>query len=168
MVVRRANISDAPGIARIHVETWRAAYRGLMPDDVLKALSVERRAQFWREHLSQSPGTAFVAEAGGQVAGFCDLVPSRDEDAGPDAVAEIAAIYIDRQFWRQGAGRALCECALAEARRKGCTRVTLWVLAGNLPAKHFYAAMGFQPDGTSKMHQIGGAGLPHVRLSRPL
>ncbi len=47
MPVRIATSSDAPKIAHIHVETWRAAYRGQIPDAVLDGLDVERRTVFW-------------------------------------------------------------------------------------------------------------------------
>ncbi len=116
MKIRAANASDAPGIARIHVETWRTAYRGQIPDAVLDALDAERRAAFWRERLTQAEDSIFVAEDE-SVIGFCSLIPSRDKDADPTVVAEIAAIYVLSERWRQGAGRALCAGALAEARR---------------------------------------------------
>src|SRR5436309_2301776 len=113
MRIRTAQPADAPHIAQVHVETWRAAYRGQIPAAVLGALSVERRTAFWLEQLTQSRGPIFVAEDE-SVFGFCDLIPSRDPDADLKTVAEIAAIYVLPQHWRQGAGSALCERALAE------------------------------------------------------
>ena len=80
MLVRTANTADAQRIAEIHVETWRTAYRGQISDAVLDALCIERRAAFWHERLIQARGSVFVAENSG-VIGFCDLIPSRDEDA---------------------------------------------------------------------------------------
>jgi hypothetical protein len=75
MLVRTANTADAQRIAQIHVETWRTAYRGQISDAVLDALSIERRAAFWRERVTQAGSPVFVAENSG-VIGFCDLVPS--------------------------------------------------------------------------------------------
>src|SRR5262245_6582319 len=100
MVVRTATVSDAPRIAYIHVETWRTAYRGQIPDAVLDALDVEHRTAFWQERLIQAPGEVFVAEDGESIVGFCDLIQSRDEDADPRVVAEIAAIYVLQPHWR--------------------------------------------------------------------
>ena len=40
--VREATVADSAGIARVRIETWRAAYRGLVPQEVLDRLSVER------------------------------------------------------------------------------------------------------------------------------
>jgi ribosomal protein S18 acetylase RimI-like enzyme len=163
--VRIATASDAPRIAKIHVETWRAAYRGQIPDSILNALDVERRTVFWRERIAQERGSVLVAEEGGSVTGFCDLIPSRDKDADPGTVAEIAAIYILPQHWRKGAGRALCQSALAEARKRGCQAVTLWVLASNGAARRFYEAMDFSLDGATKTEwTTDGSELHEVRF----
>lgn len=164
MEIRTAKATDAPQIARIHVETWRTAYRGQIPDAVLAGLSVERRGLFWNKRLTEGRGSVFVAEDDGAVAGFCDLMPSRDKDADPKLVAEIVAIYIRPQQWRRGAGKELCYRALAEARQRGYAMVTLWVLASNVGARCFYEAMGFGFDGSTKMEKAtDGGDLREVR-----
>jgi len=165
MLVRNANPADVQRIAGIHVETWRAAYRGQISDAVLDALSIEHRATFWRERLVQARGSVFVAE-NADVIGFCDLFPSRDKDAG-QAVGEIVAIYVLSQHWRQGVGRALCDCAVAEARRRGYEVVTLWSLASNSSAKGFYEAMGFSLDGVTKTEKVSdGSEMHEVRFRK--
>jgi ribosomal protein S18 acetylase RimI-like enzyme len=165
MPVRTATVADAASIAKIHVEAWRVAYRGQIPDAVLNGLDVKRRAAFWQERLSQESGAVFVAEDGGRITGFCDLVPSRDKDADARTVAEIAAIYILPQHWRKGAGRALCDRALAAARRQDSKAVTLWVLASNDGARRFYETMGFSLDGAAKADRAAdGSELHEVRF----
>lgn len=165
MTVRTATTGDALQIAHVHVETWRAAYRGQIPGTVLDALDEKRRAAFWHQRLMEARGWVFVAEHDGVVVGFCDLVPSRDRDANPQAVAEIVAIYIVPRHWRQGAGRMLCQRALTEARRGGYETVTLWTLASNDGAKCLYQAMGFSPDGAVKTEKAAdGSDLREVRF----
>jgi GNAT superfamily N-acetyltransferase len=154
MMYRNAIPTDAAGIARVHVETWRVAYRGLMPEPVLAALSVARRAIFWERRLAQGAAGIFVAEAEGDIAGFCDVIPSRDQDARAGMVGEIGAFYILPVYWRRGAGRGLCRQAVDEARRLGYRYLTLWVLESNLPAQRFYAAMGFVADGANKTERL--------------
>lgn len=164
MNIRTATDSDAPDIARIHVETWRAAYRGQIPDSILDALDVERRTNFWRERLEQSKGVVFVAEKDGGIIGFCDLIPSRDKDADPETVAEIAAFYVSPDCWRMGTGSALCNWTITTARTNGYKSITLWVLASNAPARCFYERMGFCPDGMTKTETHSkGAELHEVR-----
>jgi hypothetical protein len=44
-IVRPAEMKDAEGIAYVHVTAWQRTYQSLMPDSILKNLSVERRAR---------------------------------------------------------------------------------------------------------------------------
>jgi ribosomal protein S18 acetylase RimI-like enzyme len=169
MLVRTATTADAAIIAQIHVETWRAAYRGQISDAVLNGLDVGRRTVLWQERLAQRRGAVFVAEDGDRITGFCDLVPSRDKDADARTVAEIVAIYILPKHWRKGIGRALCDGALAAARGQDYKAVTLWVLASNSDAKRFYEAMGFSLDGAAKADKAAdGSELHEVRFRRNL
>jgi ribosomal protein S18 acetylase RimI-like enzyme len=161
MVIRTAKIADASQIAQVHVETWCTAYRGLISDAVLEAHTLERRTLFWQRHLAEKQVTVFVAEDDGLVVGFCDLIPTRDKDADPRAVAEIVAIYVLPGYWRKGAGRALCDRALTEARRQGYTSITLWALASNSEARRFYEAMGFSLDGTVKTERASDGSILH-------
>jgi ribosomal protein S18 acetylase RimI-like enzyme len=141
------------------------AYRGQMPDAVLDALNEERRTVFWQERLTQERGRVFVAEDGGRIVGFCDFIPSRDKDADPQAVAEIAAIYVLPEHWRKGVGRTLCKSVLVEAGRRSYQAVTLWVLASNAAARHFYEALGFSLDGATKTEKAAdGSDLHEVRF----
>ena len=153
MQVRQATPADARRIAQIHVETWRAAYRGQMPDAVLDALDADKRAIFWNNHLATQPHGTLDVELEKAIIGFCDLVPSRDADSNPKEIGEIAAIYVQPDFWRKGAGGALCRFALRAARLQKYISVTLWVLASNVPAREFYEAMGFSLDGATKIDQ---------------
>jgi GNAT superfamily N-acetyltransferase len=159
VTVRRAVRSDARQIAEVHVRAWRAAYRGLLPDEVLDGLSVEDRERSWRELLSDPDGRSFtLVAAGGEpgVEGFCAVaVPSRDHDA--DALtAEVAATYVAPGRWRTGIGSALLRTALEELRSGGWREVTLWVFAENDRARSFYAKFGFEADGAERRHKWSG------------
>ena len=57
-MIRFANASDAPQIAKIHVESWKEAYRGLLPDAYLSSLSIPKRETAWHEILEK--GTTAV------------------------------------------------------------------------------------------------------------
>ena len=153
MQVRQATPADARRIAQIHVETWRAAYRGQMPDSVLDALDAEKRTIFWNNHLATQTHGTLVVELESAIIGFCDLVPSRDKDSNPDEVGEIAAIYVHPEFWRKGAGAALCRFSLLAARLLRYNSVTLWTLTSNVAARKFYETMGFSLDGGTKVDQ---------------
>jgi ribosomal protein S18 acetylase RimI-like enzyme len=120
-----------------------------MPDEILDKLDHSQRTCFWREVLS-SEHDVCVAVDDSTIVGFCSLIPSRDSDDDPAKVAEIAALYVRAQNWRRGIGGSLCSHALSIAARYRYAAVTLWVLATNKAAIHFYEAIGFAPDGATK------------------
>ena len=153
MRIRQAIIADAHRIAQIHVDGWRAAYRGRMPDEILDKLDVEKRAAFWGGRLADRECGVFVVELNERVVGFCDLIPTRDKDLDPKTTAEIVAIYVDPRHWRKGAGQALCRFALETAGRENYSAVTLWCLDSNVAARSFYEKVGFHLDGATKVDQ---------------
>jgi ribosomal protein S18 acetylase RimI-like enzyme len=158
---RRASPEDSRRIAEIQVEGWKAAYRGILPDDYLDAMAPERHQLFWDQQVRDGCGEMFVTEADSKVTGFCHLIPSRDADG--DGVAEIAAIYVDPAVWRHGSGRSLCDAALASAIQIKAPWVTLWVLVENALGRRFYEAMGFLADGAKKSEDCRGFTLEEVR-----
>lgn len=74
MTVREASLADVPMIARVHVDTWRTAYRGIIPENYLASLSYEKREIGWVQILSsaaQSSQFVYVAaDDSGQIVGF--------------------------------------------------------------------------------------------------
>jgi len=107
VTVRLAGAADADEIGRIQVETWRAAYTGLMPDEAVARFDVAARQQLWREGLARTPrpGSAtFVVEDAGELVGFASVGAARDGEAEKEA--ELYAIYLHRSRWDRGIGRA--------------------------------------------------------------
>jgi GNAT superfamily N-acetyltransferase len=163
--VRRACVGDARAIAEVAVRGWQAAYRGTLPDDFLDGLSVVARETGWRELLErdttgQTP--AWLAEREARVLGFVSSGPPRDEDV-PLPAAEVYAIYVLPEAWRSGLGRGLLETATQHWREQGAVALVLWVLEANEPARAFYAAQGWQPDGSRRQFELAGLSAPEVR-----
>lgn len=165
--VRRAAESDVEAIARIHVEAWRSAYRGLLPDAVIEFRSVEDRKQRWRQLISQPAHDLLVAVRGETLLGFFSLIPSRDVGATQET-GEIAALYVAPEHWRSGAGRQLMFAGRIVARQRGYRELTLWVLSSNARARAFYEKMDLVADGAEKVERHNGHPLHELRYRRPL
>jgi ribosomal protein S18 acetylase RimI-like enzyme len=165
--VRPAAPRDAKAIADIHVATWQAAYQGLMPDDVLKAMTVEKRMAYWKEAIEYSDPQILVATENDKVIGFVAFDRSRDPGT-KSSVGEIWALYVAPAHWRKGAGLALWDGARDGLREEGCTQVTLWVLLANERALEFYEhAAGFKRDMPSlRTTAFGTVRLEEIRLKR--
>ncbi len=166
MRVRSADSGDAPRIAEIHVRSWQAAYRGILPDSLLDGLSAPEREQGWNALLSDGGDLwlTLVAEgSGGALVGFCSVAtPSRDEGAG-EATAEIGALYVDPDRWQEGAGEAMLSAALGQLGEQGWRDVILWVLPENRAALAFYDRFGFVvEEGIEKREERSGR--PVIKL----
>jgi len=165
VLVREAVVGDAESIAEISVAGWRAAYRGILADDFLAGLAVQPRAVAWAAMLESDMGRAspaWVAVRDGCVIGYASTGPPRDRDVSLPA-AEVYAIYLLPEAWRTGCGRALLTAALAEWRARGIDTLVLWVLEDNAPARHFYEAMGWAPDGSRQQIDFGGIAATELR-----
>jgi GNAT superfamily N-acetyltransferase len=162
-LVRPVAAADVDAVARLHVAVWQAAYRGLLPDVFLDAISVERRAAMWRQLVERQASPALVAEQDGRIVGFVLGGRSRDDDAQVGVTAEIMAIYVTPERWGAGAGAQLMQAALAVLRNQGFHEVTLWVLRGNTRARRFYELAGFKPDGGEKVDVQGDVPFDEVR-----
>lgn len=155
MRIREARVEDVAELAGVHVASWRAAYRDLLPKELLANLSVGRRAEWWLEVISKSRDKrVVVAEEGGRVLGFSSFGTSRDEDM-QGYTAEIYAIYLLEEAWGRGFGKALLDESLAQLQARGYEDVTLWVLHDNAQAIRFYERQGFGVEDAIKLEDRG-------------
>ena len=169
MVTRSAQPEDALAIATVHVEAWKAAYRGIVPDIFLDSLSLEQRSAAWRRILSEvPPEDVLVAQVADNIVGWISAAASRDPDAGP-STGEIWALYVAPAHWRTGIGRSLCEEAERRLAEQGSNEVTLWVLKDNSSAQRFYRAAGFVADPhCEKTIAWAGTELQEIRMRKRL
>jgi len=142
--LRTARQDDAPGIARVHVESWRSTYAGMLPEDYLLGLSVDQRAAFWKRLLTPHGDHAVVATAEDDaVIGFGSCGPARadEQPSGGGWSGEIYTLYLLSDWHGQGIGRRLFTCLMERLAARGLDRVLLWVVEAN-PTRFFYEAMG--------------------------
>ncbi|MFF3638812.1 GNAT family N-acetyltransferase [Streptomyces sp. NPDC002250] len=165
--IRPMVLGDCDRVSEIRIRGWRHAYRGLMPQPYLDALSVARDAERRRTWFEQGNGAVvnLVAERGGEVVGWAASGPYRDGEVRTGD-AELYAVYLDPDHLGTGVGRAL----LAESveRCAGHPRMLLWVLKENTRARRFYERAGFRWDGAEEPFEAGGELVPEVRYARAL
>jgi ribosomal protein S18 acetylase RimI-like enzyme len=154
-------------MARVHIDSWRAAYRGLVPESFLESLDYARRAEGFRGFLVEHSGDTYAVAQAGKTIGFLTIGACRDADVDQEVAGEIWGIYLAPGYWRRGIGRQLCRRAEELLRAQGYVQATLWVFEGNEAARRFYEAMGFVPDGADKMLELG-APLRAVRYHKKL
>lgn len=161
--VRRAVPADAPRIARIHRDSWRTAYAGILRQAELERLTLRRLTARWRSNLR---GVA-VAELDGVVEGFALIGPSRDPDVAGFA-GEVYMLYVHPKVWGRGIGRALLRAAISALEHRGHRWLVLWVLAENTAAQAFYVRMGLQRDGRSQLDRRSMGSPRILRFATPI
>ena len=176
--VRWARIEDAAGVAIVHVEAWRAAYTGLIDQEILDGLSVDGRAASWAAWITNSLARRptdgdnsthrlLVAIHGTRVVGWAGFGAGRDEGDGKRG--ELAGLYVHPEYWGHGVGHSLMTRVEQELRAAGWVEAYLWVLHGNERAIRFYEQHGWAAHGGEKTGSAGNAqGLHELRHVRGL
>ena len=157
--LRRATPEDAAALAAVEVRSWRAAFRGLMPDAFLDELSEVEKTTSWRQNLLKhglfGRKRVCVALSDAGISGFVRVGPLTDEGE----VGLIYLLYVLPEQWGRGVGTALIQAGMQELRDLGMREAMLWVLRDNLRARRFYEHLGWTPDGRTVSEDHGGCRL---------
>lgn len=140
--LRIATLEDAEAIARIHVDTWRSTYAGMLANDLLVGMSLEKQTRMWQRML-RGGETVFVAEDPRHgIIGFGSYGPSRSKRG--EFTGEVFTLYLLPDFQGLGIGQGLLREMFGALAREGHETALIWVLAVN-PTRFFYEAMGGKP-----------------------
>ncbi|WOD19172.1 GNAT family N-acetyltransferase [Paraburkholderia kirstenboschensis] len=159
--LRPATVADAALIASIHSTSWRAAYRGLLPDAFLDGEVTQERAAYWEARMSAPGGErrmVAIAELGGEPIGFVCVERQPDSAWG----VLLDNLHALPEYQGIGVGKLLMRAAEDWARAQGETQLYLYALEGNLPAIGFYERQGWQYVGAEPDH-MGGVDITALR-----
>ena len=154
MIVRRARLRDASGIAAVHVAAWQDAYAGILPAEYLSGLSPTRIAQFYGRTIASGGGVYVAADS--EVRGFATAGRARSRFAD----GEVETLYVLDDWREQGLGRRLLTAAGSWLHARGCASAFLWVLRDN-PNRWFYERLGGRPAATAHV-AVAGQQVPQV------
>lgn len=149
--IRTATDADAPALGFLHYTCWCETYTGQIDSDYLAKGSAEKSAALF---LRNGCRDMLLAEEDGSPVGFCGYSMCRDDAAMPSC-GEIDGLYLLQRCQGCGLGTRLMMEAFHTLRARGCTEVTLWVLATNAKAIGFYERHGFQADGGEQVVRYG-------------
>jgi len=150
--IREGTADDAMAVGRVLVESWRATYRGLVPDLHLDGLNNEQQAERWRKFLSTRI-RMFVAEEAGEVVGFAGGGKIRRRCDDYDA--ELYALYLLPDAQRKGTGSALLKALARRLVEEGFRSLMVWVVESN-SAVRFYEKSGAVRFAAEEMEIEGG------------
>ena len=150
---------DRLEVSRIYEESWKFAYRGIIPQAYLDTIPIGRWA------ANRDLEGSLVLEEGGQLIGTARTGPSRWPKY-PDS-GEIVSLYLLPEFTGRGYGRPLLAAAVGTLADQGYRDVLLWTLEENRRARRFYEKAGFVSTGDFMDNIIGGRPLREVLYRRP-
>ncbi|WP_075217312.1 GNAT family N-acetyltransferase [Mongoliimonas terrestris] len=137
--IRRARLEDAAGIAAVHDQAWRNAYRGILPGLDLERM-VERRGPAWWSKALRRQVVVLVLEVDGQVVGYATVGPSRMRTL--PYKGEIYEIYLLPQYQGVGLGRRLFQAARRTLSELKFAGLAVRALRANAGAVNFYRRLG--------------------------
>ena len=133
---------DAEAIGTLHAESWRASYRGIMPDTFLDTDALEDRRSAWRERLAVETDRRWLLKAhdqDGDLVGFACV----ELDAEPEWGALLDNLHVRPDRKGQGIGRRLFDAAREWSfEQLGHQGIHLWVLEANAEGQQFYNRIG--------------------------
>ena len=171
--VRAARASDASGLARVQVASWRAAFAGLVPDAVIAELtsdeSVGQFTERWRDAISAPPTSkhrvhvAVEKPGDPEILGFAAAGPATDEDLWPGTDGELYELHVVPAAVADGHDQRLLHAVADTFAEDGFSTCYTWALTGDGARIGFLEAAGWAPDG-SRSNLDMGVKVPVVRL----
>lgn len=153
--IRFVNTEDIDTLASVHSQSLQAAYKDIVPDDILdNSFSFERRRAGFSHELHEQRPFNVIAYDGSNPVGLLSFGDSRHIDVDEDTI-ELWRIYLLPQYWGSGFGEELFRWGINEIKVRGFKKVILWVLEENPRARRFYEKNGFSFTGQKKEEEIG-------------
>ncbi|HEY1868865.1 MAG TPA: GNAT family N-acetyltransferase [Candidatus Cybelea sp.] len=134
----------------MQVEAWDAAYRGLIPDEVIDARTVERRTSQWSSAIVDPRSVTFVAcDSEGNVQGFASAQVLDELESGFQSY--LQTLYVRPQFWRKGIGHQLLRAVCSHLSALGVRNLVLRTMRLG-DARKFYDRLGARlvPEGIAR------------------
>jgi len=142
MNIRKATARDIRSVAKVHAESWRTAYKGIVPDEYLSfAETVD-----WEEHWSsiekpEYKTQVFVADS--EEFGVVGVASAGPERTGDNVYAgELYALYLLPNFQGIGLGKRLTITTSKHLVEIGIHSMLVWMFKNNTRARLFYQALG--------------------------
>ena len=143
--IRKAVINEAHDFALCKIRAWQSAYRGIIPDEYLNNMSVEKYAELYKKWMENPNAEYYFAMCNDEIAGI--LVLSKCDNDDKQNAGDITAIYLLEPYWNKGYGRIMMNYAINRLKSLLYEEITIWSLEKNARAHEFFEKFGFALDG---------------------
>lgn len=158
MEIRKIKASDSRlEISRIYEESWKYAYRGMVPDAYLDSIPAGR----WSSAMDTEGRYSLVLLDGDKMIGTSSYSASRFQDS--KGWGEIISLYLLPGYCGRGFGKLLLDEAVRGLKDLGFRDIFLYVLEENYRARNFYERYGFVNSNEFAEDDIGGKTLRELK-----
>ena len=150
ITIEKVRAGDAPVLAYIQTESWKAAFKDILAADVLEERCALNTAEaMYQRLLTKGIGNGYLL----RVDGTPHCIAWWDVTREPDmpGYAELICIHSLPDRWHMGHGSQMMARLLDDVKAAGYQKMMLWVFAANLAARRFYEKHGFAVNGREKL-----------------
>ena len=145
-LIRNVRQGDELDLAYIQTESWKAAFKDILPAEILQtSTDLNSAMAMYKQLLDENVGNGYILEVDSHAHCIAWWDEARDSDM-PDH-AELICIHSLQGNWRKGFGTQMMSRVMGDMRAAGYEKVMLWVFTNNIRARKFYESFGFFTHG---------------------
>lgn len=148
---------DRFAISRIYEESWKYAYKDIIPQSYLDSIGTGH----WAASVDKEGMNTLVLVEGNRFVGTSSYCKSRFPDF--NSFGEIVSIYLLPEYMGRGYGQKLLNAAVHGLAEFGYRDIFLWVLEENERARKFYEKAGFALSTIALDDYIAGKKLKEIQ-----
>lgn len=152
MNIQKAKSIDIPQIARIHIDSWRKTYKGVMSESFLQSFNQKKTEKYWFDILKNKSYELLIFKKSNQVTGFMLLNFGQPESNS----IELESLYVCPKHQEIGVGSSLIKKVINKLKSRDFGQLYTWVLEDNFKAYRFYKKHNLQYTGEQESHKIDG------------
>ena len=141
-LIRNVRQGDELDLAYIQTESWKAAFKDILPAEILQtSTKLNSATAMYKQLLDENVGNGYILEVDSHPHCIAWWDEARDSDM-PD-YAELICIHSLQGNWRKGFGTQMMSRVMSDMRAAGYEKIMLWVFTNNIRARKFYESFGF-------------------------
>lgn len=161
-MIRQATENDAKNIAKIIVSGWQTTYRGIVSNEFLDNMSVEKMTESWIKNIKTQDenNNICVYEDENNILG---VIRFGKADNLQSENGEIHILYVKPEFKKQGIGTKLVKYAKEKLIKQKYKKMEIWCARENKSSIEFYKKMGGKLR-NNRVAEINGVKIEEVEL----
>lgn len=144
--IRKVKSGDEKSLAYVQTESWKEAFKDIVPADILiKCTDIDQATSMYKKLIEENKGNGYILELDGKP----HCIAWWDKAGGENMVAcaELICIHSLKDNRHKGHGSLMMKKILDDVKKAGYSKIILWVFENNHIAIKFYESHGFASSG---------------------